>query len=102
MITALRSCLGRELCALALVQQRCWFHKLGNILNALPKTWQPKAKADLQAIWMAPTLAEAQRACDRFVARYQAKYPKATEKLVKDRDALLAFYAFPCPSGKPA
>ena len=77
------------------VHQRCWFHKLGNLLNALPKTWQAKAKADLQAIWMAPTLAEARRACDRFIARYQAKYPKATEKLVKDRDALLAFYAFP-------
>lgn len=77
------------------VHQRCWFHKLGNILNALPKTWQTKAKADLQSIWMAPTHAEALRACDRFVARYQAKYPKATDKLITDRDALLAFYAFP-------
>jgi transposase-like protein len=75
--------------------QRCWFHKTGNVLNGLPKSLQGKAKADLQAIWMAPTRREAHRAFDRFLVTYQAKYPKATEKLIKDRDALLAFYDFP-------
>ena len=77
------------------LHQRCWFHKTGNVLAALPKSLQSKAKADLQAIWMAATYKDAVRAFERFVNRYQAKYPKATEKLVKDRDALLAFYAFP-------
>ena len=75
--------------------QRCWFHKMGNVLAALPKSLQGKAKGDLQAIWMAATRKEAVRAFERFLSRYGAKYPKATEKLVKDRDALLAFYAFP-------
>lgn len=75
--------------------QRCWFHKTGNVLTSLPKSLQSKAKADLQAIWMAPTRREAYQAFDRFIAAYQAKYPKATDKLVKDREALLAFYAFP-------
>lgn len=75
--------------------QRCWFHKTGNVLTSLPKSLQSKAKADLQAIWMAPTRREAHQAFDRFIATYQAKYPKATEKLLKDRDALLAFYDFP-------
>jgi transposase-like protein len=75
--------------------QRCWFHKLGNVLAALPKSLQGKAKADLQAIWMAPTRQEAVRALERFGARYGAKYPKAVEKLVKDREALLAFFDFP-------
>jgi putative transposase len=75
--------------------QRCWFHKMGNVLNALPKSLQSKAKADLQAIWMAPTRAEADRVFDHFLATYQVKYPKATAKLGKDRDALLAFYDFP-------
>jgi hypothetical protein len=75
--------------------QRCWFHKMGNVLAALPKSLQGKAKADLQAIWMAETQKDALRAFERFVSRYKAKYPKATEKLLKDRDALLAFYAFP-------
>ena len=77
------------------VHQRCWFHKTGNVLCALPKSLKSKAKADLQAIWMAPNQREANRAFDRFVKRYGPKYPKATAKLIKDREALLAFYAFP-------
>ncbi len=75
--------------------QRCWFHKMGNVLAALPKSLQGKAKSDLQAIWMAPTRQGAEQAFARFLKRYGAKYPKATEKLVKDRDALLACFAFP-------
>jgi hypothetical protein len=68
---------------------------MGNVLNALPKSQQGKAKADLQAIWMAATRAEAHAAFDRFVTIYAAKYPKATETLKKDRESLLAFYDFP-------
>jgi putative transposase len=75
--------------------QRCWFHKMGNVLTALPKSLHSRGKSDLQEIWMAETRQEAQDALTRFIARYGAKYPKATEKLAKDRDALLAFYDFP-------
>jgi transposase-like protein len=75
--------------------QRCWVHKMVNVLNALPKSLQGKAKADLKEIWMAPTLALAEQAFKRFVSRYGAKYPQAVEKLTKDEDALLAFYDFP-------
>ena len=79
--------------------QRCWFHKMGNILNALPKSSHGRAKQALQEIWMAPTRKEAHTAFDHFVQRYGAKYPKAAEKLTKDRDALLAFYDFPAEHG---
>lgn len=75
--------------------QRCWVHKTANVLNALPKSVQPKAKAALHEIWMAPTREDAQRAFDGFITTYQAKYPKAVACLVKDREALLAFYDFP-------
>ncbi len=75
--------------------QRCWFHKMGNVLNALPKSQHGRAKADLQAIWMAATRADAHAAFDRFVTIYGAKYPKATGVLTKDRDSLLTFYDFP-------
>ena len=75
--------------------QRCWVHKTANVLNELPKSVQGKAKAALHEIWMAPTRAQAIKAFDAFLKSYQAKYPKATDKLVKDRDALLAFYDFP-------
>jgi transposase-like protein len=75
--------------------QRCWFHKMGNVMNTLPASQQARAKTGLQAIWMAATRAEAHKAFEQFVATYQAKYPKAVEKLTKDRDSLLAFYDFP-------
>ena len=75
--------------------QRCWFHKMGNVLSALPKSLQGKAKADLQAIWMAPSRTAAVSALQQFSSRYGAKYPKASDKLEKDREALLAFFDFP-------
>jgi transposase-like protein len=75
--------------------QRCWFHKLGNVLNALPASQQAKAKAGMQAIFMAATRADALAAYAQFLERYSAKYPKAVEKLKQDRDSLLAFYDFP-------
>lgn len=75
--------------------QRCWVHKTANILNKLPKSVQPKVKADLHEIWMAETRDEAYTAFDRTVKRFQAKYPKAMECLAKDREELLAFYDYP-------
>lgn len=75
--------------------QRCWFHKMGNVINALPKSQHARAKQGLQEIWMAATRAEALRAFDDFVRTYGTKYAKATEKLLKDKDSLLAFYDFP-------
>jgi putative transposase len=65
------------------------------VLNYLPKSLQPKAKAALHEIWMAETEAQALVAFEQFVAAFEPKYPKAVECLVKDREALLAFYDFP-------
>jgi putative transposase len=76
-------------------EQRCWVHKTANVLDQLPKRLQPEAKEKLHAIWMAETRAEANRAFDLFTATYQAKYTKATDCLLKDRDVLLTFYDFP-------
>jgi transposase-like protein len=75
--------------------QRCWVHKVANILNALPKSVQGKARADLKEIWQAPTIDVAERAFKRFVSSYGGKYPQAVAKLTKDEGALLAFYDFP-------
>jgi putative transposase len=76
-------------------EQRCWVHKTANVLDKLPKGQQPKAKAMLHAIWQADAKAAAERAFDLFVATYEAKYAKATDCLLKDREELLAFYDFP-------
>lgn len=75
--------------------QRCWFHKMGNVLNTLPASQQAKAKAAMQDIFMAATRDDAMAAFNRFIATYGAKYPKATDKLVQDKVSLLAFYDFP-------
>ena len=70
-------------------QQRCWVHKTANVLNYLPKSLQAHAKAGLHDIWMADTKANAETAFDRFVSNSDAKYPKATACLAKDRAVLL-------------
>ncbi len=75
--------------------QRCWVHKMNNVLNKMPKGVQPKAKQYLQDIWMAELKSDAEKAFDLFLTTYQAKYPKACECLEKDREQMLAFYDFP-------
>ena len=76
-------------------EQRCTVHKTANVLDKLPKSVQAKAKADLHEIFQAPTRQEADKAFAVFLEKYQAKYPKASECLRKDREELLAFYDFP-------
>ena len=80
--------------------QRCWVHKTANVLNKLPKSQQSKAKRALQEIWMAETKKDALLAFDAFVEAWGIKYDKAVECLIKDRDALLAFYDFPAEHWK--
>lgn len=75
--------------------QRCWCHKTANVLNYLPKSQQESAKSRLHQVWMAATQKEADAAFSLFVETYSAKYPKAAECLLKDREELLAFYDFP-------
>jgi putative transposase len=75
--------------------QRCWVHKTANVLDKLPKRVQPKAKEMLHEIYLAPSRAEADKAFDLFLRTYEAKYPKATDCLAKDRGLLLVFYDFP-------
>lgn len=80
--------------------QRCWFHKTGNVLNKLPKSLQAKAKSDIAQIWMAATRKDAYQAFDAFIKSYKAKYPKACECLLKDKEELMTFYDFPAEHWK--
>ncbi|HRV99635.1 MAG TPA: IS256 family transposase [Aminobacteriaceae bacterium] len=75
--------------------QRCWFHKSGNVLDKLPKALQSKAKDMLHDQYLATTREDALKAFALFVESFGAKYPKAVECLVKDKDDLFAFYDFP-------
>lgn len=75
--------------------QRCWVHKTANVLDKMTKGIQPRAKKMLHAIYLAESRAAANKAFDLFVQTYEAKFPKATECLAKDRDELMTFYDFP-------
>jgi transposase-like protein len=76
-------------------EQRCWFHKIGNVLAALPKSAHPGAKKALAEIWNAEDKGHALDAVKRFEAAYGAKFPKAVAKITDDCESLLAFYAYP-------
>ena len=76
-------------------EQRCWFHKTGNVLAALPKSAQPGAKKALAEIWGAEDKPHARAAATAFEAACGAKFPKATAKITDDLDQLLAFYDYP-------
>ena len=46
-------------------------------------------------IWQAEPRKQAEKAFEFFVQTYEAKYPKAAECLLKDRETLMAFYDYP-------
>jgi transposase-like protein len=75
--------------------QRCWVHKTANILDKMPKSQHEQAKKLIHDIYLAATKKDALQAWDGFIKRYDAKYPKAVECLLKDKESLLTFYDFP-------
>jgi putative transposase len=77
------------------IEQRCWWHKVGNVLAALPKSAQPAAKKALAEIYNAEDKTHARTAANTFAAEFGAKWPKATAKISDDLDVLLAFYDYP-------
>lgn len=76
-------------------EQRCWVHRMGNVLDKLPKRLQPKAKKMLQEAMNAETKKDAEREIERFAAAFEAKYPKAVASLRRDQDKLLTYFEFP-------
>jgi len=76
-------------------EQRCWFHKIGNVLGALPRSAHPGAKKALAEIWNAEDKQHALDAVTSFKTAYGAKFGKAVAKITDDLDELLAFYDFP-------
>ncbi len=81
-------------------EQRCWVHRLGNILDKLPKRLQGRAKQALHEIMYADTREEAERAADHFETEYGEKYPKAVASLRRDFSKLLTFFGYPAEHWK--
>jgi putative transposase len=76
-------------------EQRCWWHKIGNVLAALPKSAHPGAKKALAEIYNAENKELARKAAKAFAGEYGAKWANAAAKITDDLDVLLAFYDFP-------
>lgn len=76
-------------------EQRCWLHKMGNILNDLPKRVQPRAKGMLREMMYSETLSAANQAKQKFLGEVHQKYPKAATRLEKDWTELTAFFTLP-------
>lgn len=76
-------------------EQRCWNHKITNVLNDLPKRVQQKAAELLKAMPYAETKAECERRRDEFVRTYRRTEGKAVDTLLRDWDRMVTFYSFP-------
>jgi transposase-like protein len=76
-------------------EQRCWNHKLTNVLDRIPRRLQAEVRALLKEIPYAETREEAEELLDRFVKRYGTAYPAAAETLQRDWERMVTFYDFP-------
>lgn len=76
-------------------EQRCWNHKIINVLDVLPKKLQTEAGALLKQIPYEGTREKCEEKRDQFIARYQKAYPQAAQKLMNDWERMVTFYNFP-------
>jgi transposase-like protein len=70
-------------------------HKTMNVLESMPKSVHPRAKAAIREITGAESKKEARRAIEAFTAEFGAKWPKAVSKIVDEKEALLTYYDYP-------
>jgi transposase-like protein len=75
--------------------QRCWNHKILNVLDAIPQKHQAEAKIVLTAMPYAETQEACERLRDQFSRRYRTLAPKAVERVHADWERLVTFYQFP-------
>jgi len=76
-------------------EQRCWNHKIVNVLDQLPKKLQAMAREQLCAIPYAESRREAVKQRDAFAKSYRRTHPRAVEILENDWDRMVAFFDFP-------
>lgn len=81
-------------------EQRCWNHKMVNVLDRLPRKLQAAAKEMLREIVYAPSKEAAEAGRDAFLARFTKEHPKAADTLNRDWERMVAFYDFPATHWK--
>jgi transposase-like protein len=75
--------------------QRDWVHKTSNVLDSMPKSVHPRAKAAIREITEAEDKSYAEAAIEAFADEFGVKWPRAVSKIVEDKEALLSFYDYP-------
>ena len=75
--------------------QRCWVHKMRNILEKVKRRDEKQVKREAQKIYLAANLASARRAFERFRFHWQSRYPAMVRQLERDLPELLQVFAFP-------
>ena len=81
-------------------QQRCWLHKVRNVLDKLPEKQKPRVHTELRSIVNAPSEIEARNGIEALAKTLQRDYPKAAACLRDDVDRMVTFYRFPSGSWK--
>jgi putative transposase len=76
-------------------KQRCWFHKMHNVLDKLPKKERKDATERLRAIYLANSRSLAQQLAHDLASEWQRVYPKAAACLLDDLEACLRYYDYP-------
>ncbi|MGH7478853.1 MAG: IS256 family transposase [Candidatus Methylomirabilales bacterium] len=76
-------------------EQRCWNHKITNVLDAMPRRVRGGAGEYIKRIPYAETQKECEGLRDEFINRYRRDYPKAVEKLLTDWERMITFYSYP-------
>lgn len=76
-------------------EQRCWNHKVVNVLNALPKAEQSQAAQRLSAMMYAQSRSACERKRDEFILRFKRTDPKACATLTRDWERLVSFFDYP-------
>jgi len=77
------------------LHQRCWVHKMRNILEKVRKSDYDEVKADAQAIYLADSRRQAEKAARAFARRWRGPYPNMVRQLEADLPELLSFFSFP-------
>src|SRR6266699_1773667 len=75
--------------------QRCWVHKMRNILEKVRRCDEKQVKAQAQKMYLAESAPAARRAFERFRFHWRSRYPAMVRQLERDLPELLHFFAFP-------
>lgn len=77
------------------LEQRCWNHKMRNVLDCLPKKIRKGAKSLLLEMFLASSQKACESARKEFISRFGRDYPRAVDRLNRDWQRMVTYFKFP-------